>query len=121
MKKTCETVSYKGKTVVIVDLAGAIPDEVLVILAEAQKKIATMQPKSVLILTDASEAVYNSTSSKAMKEFSAKNTPYVKASAVVGADGLRGVLLRAVAALTRREIKSCKDRTEAMDWLVSHN
>jgi hypothetical protein len=37
----------------------------------------------------------------------------------VGADGVRLILLQTVSLLTRREIKTCKTRQEALDWLVS--
>jgi hypothetical protein len=48
------------------------------------------------------------------------NTPYIKASAVVGANGIRLVLLQTAIFLTRREIKAFPTRQKAMDWLASH-
>jgi hypothetical protein len=114
----CTSVIHRGKTIIFVDISNTFPEQAISILTEAQKKISALPPKSALILTDASNAVYNTESSNAMKEFSKNNTPFVKASAVVGAEGLRAVLLQAIAALTRREIKSCKTRIEAMDWLI---
>lgn len=116
-----DTVLHKGKSIFVLDLSSAKPEEVQAATIEAHKKIAVVPPQSALILTDVSGAVYTNASSAAMKEFSSKNTPFVKASAVVGADGLRAVLLQAVATLTHREIKPCKTREEAMDWLVAHN
>ena len=115
------TVIHKGKTVLIVDVSNSQPGQVGDVLVEAHKKVAQMGPKSALILLDATNAVYNATSSSAIKDFSSKNTPFVKASAVVGADGLRAVLLQTVAIITGREIKSCKSRAEALDWLVARN
>jgi hypothetical protein len=76
---------------------------------------------SVLILTDATNAIYNKESAKAMKDFASKNTPFVKASAVVGADGFRAVLLEAIRSLTKRKIKACKNRADAMEWLANHD
>jgi hypothetical protein len=117
--KPFESISYKGKTIIIVDISNTKPNEAIVALQEAQQEIAKLPPKSALILTDATNAIYNKASSAAMKEFAAKNTPFVKASAVVGADGIRAILLEAVRLLTRREIKACESREEAMEWLVS--
>lgn len=85
-----------------------------------QPQIATLPRNSVLILTDATNARYNRQSAAAMKEFAAQNSPFVKASAVVGADGLREVLLDAVRFFTRRPIKACATREEALEWLVAH-
>ena len=118
--KPFESIYYKGKTIVIVDISNTKPEEAIIALREAQPQIALLPLKSALIVTDATNAIYNKESAKAMKEFAAKNTPFVKASAVVGADGFRAVLLEMVRLFTKREIKACKNRDEAMEWLVSH-
>jgi hypothetical protein len=117
---SCQTSVHKGKSVVIVDLSNSQPEEFSPVLDEAHKIIASMAPKSALILTDGTNAVYNTNSSNLMKDFSSKNTPFVKASAVVGADGMRKILVTAVAALTKREIRTFDKREEALDWLVNH-
>jgi hypothetical protein len=117
--KPSETISHKGKKITLVDLAHTAPAETLAILQDAQMRIAENPPKSVLILTDATDTVYNKEVSNAIQNFSAKNTPFVKKSAVIGVDGLRMVLLRTVILVTRREIKACATRQEALDWLVS--
>ena len=119
--KNCETVIYKGKAVIVVDIAHTTADETIYVLEQAKKKIAALPSKSGLILTDATDTVYNTATSAAMKEFSNHNTPFIKASAVVGAEGLRAVLVQAIARLTRRAIRLCKTRDEALDWLASHN
>ncbi len=72
-----------------------------------------------MVLTDVTEAHYDKEVADAMKEFVKNNTPYVKASAVVGADGVRLILLQTVIFLSRREIKAFPDRNSAMDWLTS--
>ena len=117
--KPCEVVAYKGKKIIIVDISSSTPEKISPFLEDAQRKIATFPLKSALVLTDVTGAVYDKVTSDAMKSFSANNTPYVKASAVVGADGVRSVLMTTIAILTRREIKSFKDRTQALDWLES--
>ncbi len=119
--KKLETVQHMGKSIFVLDLTDANPNNVKEITEDAQVKIASAPPKSALILTDVTGAVYNNVSSTAIKDFSSKNTPYVKASAVVGADGLRAVLLQAVAAITKREFKTFNTRNDALDWLANHN
>jgi hypothetical protein len=115
-----EIINHCNKDIVIVDLSNACCEEIISRLQHAQQEIAKLPPKSVLILTNAANTVYNTQTSNAIKEFTARNSPYVKASAVIGADGLRGVLLKTVAMLTKREIKPFDTQLEAMDWLVSH-
>jgi hypothetical protein len=117
--KPYEAVSYKGKSVVVVDIANTKPAETISALNVAQKQISLHPTNSVLILTDVTGTTYNNEVSVAIKDFTAKNSAYVKKSAVVGVDGLRMVLLRTVMLLTRRDIKPCATRQEALDWLVN--
>lgn len=114
-----EIVQHKGKNVILVNLANCSPQSTFTILDEAAAVIAKSDPKSALILTDSTNATYNTEVSTAMKNFSSKNTPYVKGSAVVGADAMRKVLVAAVRVATKRDIRTFDTRGEAMDWLVS--
>lgn len=118
MGKT-EIIQHKGKEVILVNLAKCSPQSTFSILDEAAGVIAQSSPKSALILTDSTDAIYNGEVSNAMKEFSSKNTPYVKGSAVVGADALRKVLVAAIRLATKRDIRTFDSREEALDWLVS--
>ena len=115
-----EILSHKGKQIVLVDLSNSQPEETLKVLPIAKVAIAKLSPKSALVLTDVTNAVYNKDVAAAIKDFSEKNTPFVKKSVVVGADGIRLILLQTVSMLTRREIKTCKTRAEALDWLAAN-
>lgn len=113
------TIIYKGKSIILVDLSSLPPEETLKVLPQAKAVIAKCPPKSALILTDVTNAVYNKEVASAIKEFSTHNTPYVKHSAVVGASGLSQVLLQTVIFLTRRELKAFSTRDQAKAWLVA--
>ncbi len=117
--KPFDSISYNGKTIHIVDISNTKPEEAIAVLAEVQAHLSLLPDRSALVLTDASNAVFNSASAKAMKDFSVANTPRAKAVAVVGADGLRAVLLETIRILTRREIKSFKTRQAALTWLAT--
>ncbi len=117
--KPFEKISYKGEQICVVHISNSAPKESISLIKEAQQRIARLPPESGLILTDVTDAVYNQEGAAAIKEFALHNTPYVKASAVVGADGLRSISLKSVALLTRREIKPFKTRDEALEWLVN--
>lgn len=117
--KPFEKIVHKGKQICVVDISDSKPEEAVVYLKNAQKEIASLPPKSALVITDATNAVYNKESSAAMKEFVQKNTPYIRASAVIGADGLRSILLKTIAMITKRDIKPCKTREEAKEWLAT--
>ncbi len=113
------TAQHKGKTIIILDVSKCPPEDTLKVLEEAKSMIAKLPPKSALVLTDVTEATYNKPVAEAMKDFVSHNTPYVKGSAVVGADGVRLVLLNTVIFISRREIKTFDTREDAMDWLAA--
>jgi len=54
----------------------------------------------------------------ALKEFTKHNEPYMKASTVVGIEGILGIALMAVSRFSGRLFKTFKDRPSAMDWVV---
>ena len=114
-----DTIMHKGMRVVLVDISETQPAESTAVLPQAHNLIAMAGQKSALVLTDVSDATYNKDVAAAIKDFVGKNTPYIKASAVVGADGVRGILLQTVIFLSRREIKTFDDRASALDWLAS--
>ena len=104
----------------LVDLSNCIPEDSTVIIPNAAKEISKENPKSALVLTDVTNAKYNKDVAEAIKNFVKQNTPFIKASAVVGAEGARLVLLKTVILITHREIKTFDDRPSAMDWLATH-
>jgi hypothetical protein len=114
-----QALRHKGKSIILVDLSHCTPNESLEAIPNAQEVIAKAGPKNALVMTDVTEATYNQAVAAAIKSFVQVNTPYMKGSAVVGADGVRLILLNTVIFLTRRELKTFKTRIEAQDWLAS--
>lgn len=53
-----------------------------------------------------------------MKSYSKANSPFVKKSAVVGATGLRRIILQGVRMFTGRDIRPFDDCESALNWLV---
>lgn len=54
-----------------------------------------------------------------MKEFTCKNTPYMKLDAVVGVTGLLQIGLMSIIRVTGRAFKAFPDRKSAIEWLGS--
>lgn len=117
--KNVEQVTHKGKTITIINIAGATPTTIPTILTEAQTLITAMPSKSVLSLTDATGCTFNKDSVVLLKTYSEKVIPNVKAACVVGADALRSVLLGSVSQHIKKDLKNFNTREEAMDWLVN--
>lgn len=115
----CYVTLHKGVDVVVIDLAHTTPEEAIPLLTKAGELIETFPAHSVRAFTDATGATYSKESFQALKAFTIHNTPHIKASAVIGADGLRVFAMKAVAAVAQRRIKPFVTREEALDWLVA--
>jgi hypothetical protein len=113
-------ISFKGKNIIVVDISNCLPEESVAALPSAEALIAKQPSKSALVMTDVKGAKYNKDVAEAIKSFVSHNTPYVKASAVVGAEGAANILLQTLIFITRRELKAVATREEALDWLVTH-
>ena len=106
--------------VVLQDFSGiADPAEALAAIAEARAFMETRPRGSVLVLTDVTGASFNQEIVDAMKELAVHHKPWVHASALVGLTPLMRIIYRAVVALTRREIRVCGSRVEAMAYLTA--
>jgi hypothetical protein len=111
--------NHKGKHIVFVNLSHSTPVEVMEILQDAQKLITSMPRKSVIAMTDLTQARFDQTSVQVEKEYSAAITPFLKVSAVVGPDPLRKIFLQSITNTTHRHIEIFENQAEALDWLVS--
>jgi hypothetical protein len=114
-----QMISYKGKEIFIADLSKSSAEEAKRVFDEAIAKITKMPQKSVLLITDSTDAVYNQETSTVTKHFSSSISAHVKASAVVGADSMKKIMISTLRLLTKRDIKTFDTRQEAMDWLIT--
>lgn len=67
----------------------------------AKEIIGKHGPKSALVLSDVTAAEYNKKVAEMIKQFVSVNAPFIRASAVIGADGVRQVLLSSVTFISR--------------------
>lgn len=114
-----ETVNHKGTIITIVDLSNTKTLQAIQLLKEAQKKITTMPPKSVRLITDVTNAEVTKEVVNAIMAYAKSNTPFLKASGVVGAEKLKSVITLNVSTTVGRTINNFGSRTEAKDWLAS--
>lgn len=111
---------YQGQKILIEDFSNMKPGEAFVqLLEQAREQIHSQPEGSVLALFDATGAIFNMDVIEVVKEFVRSNTPYVKAAAVVGIQGLLKVAMQSVNMAARRSFKLVKSREEGMDWLMS--
>lgn len=113
-------VQHQGQTVLVQDFTGLREgDDYRRALSEAKAYIGRQPPASVRSVFDATGAVYNAAVIAELKDFTAFNKPFMKASAVVGVEGILGIALLAVEKFSGRTFKRFKDRAAALDWVVA--
>jgi hypothetical protein len=112
-------IRHKDATILKVDLSHpANVEESLTVIKQAKAIIATHPPKSLLILTDVTGTTFNTKAVEEMKRYSAFNTPFVKASAVIGISGLARIIYDAVVKVIGRTVVTFDTEAEALDWLA---
>lgn len=115
-------ISYGSKKILKFDFSGLDIASVRQVIDYASRLIAQMPKKSVLTLTDVTEANYDREITEALKGFSAQNKPHVIAGAVVGVAGLKKVIFQAVATVSgRNNLKVFDDAESAKDWLANYS
>ena len=113
-------VDHKGKRILLLDYSGMTsPDEEVAEIRRGIELVASQPRNSLLVLTDVTDARYNTTVLQALKELAAHNAPFVKASAVVGIAGLRRIAYQAVIVFSKRNIKTFDTPDAAREWLVT--
>ena len=113
-----EFVGHKGLEILRIDLSRCEIEEIVPILNKARKLIAGRPLKSVLTLTNVSDARYTPALNRMMKEFVLHNKPFVNAAAVVGVDGLRKLVFEAVIKFSGRALHLAASEEEAKEWLI---
>jgi len=113
--------NYEGKTILCMDIAGLQSKdkpEFLEYVKRAKEIIRKQPPKSLLVITKVTNTGFDTEVAGIIKEYAQHNTPYVKASAVVGIAGWAKIILTAVKALTGRDFHITDTMEEAQEWLV---
>ncbi|HEY2029267.1 MAG TPA: hypothetical protein VGH20_08670 [Myxococcales bacterium] len=96
--------------------------EALAAIAEARAFMQARPPnRSTLLLTDFTGSIYNQEVTDAVRRLAKDYQPYVRASAVYGVTPIMRVILRAVIALTGRDIRLFATHEEAVAYLAAFN
>jgi hypothetical protein len=113
--------NYEGKTILCMDIAGLQSKdkpEFHEHIKRAKEIIRKHPPKSLLVITKVTNTGFNIEIANIIKEYAQHNTPYVKASAVVGIAGWSKIILTAIKTLTGRDFYLADTMEEAQEWLV---
>ena len=120
MEQRIRFVEYKAKQILLEDLSGIQDDDELIgLVKQAQQVVQSQPPKSVLVVVDLTNSRLSPKVYQFSKTATEENSPYVKASTIVGISGLMDILAKAVSAFAQRELTSFGTREEAMDYLIA--
>ena len=112
-------VKHKNKEILLVDISDIRNvNESIETLQNGTKLVKTQPPKSVLLLTNVSDTHYDPIGADAIKLYSKENTPFIKASAVVGVTGIKRLIFNTIVKMTGRDIKQFDEVEAAKDWLI---
>jgi hypothetical protein len=113
--------TYNGKNILCLDVAGLkLKDkpEFKKYVDDAEEQIRMHPPKSLLLVTNVTDTGFDTEVSAVMGEYALHNTPYVKASALIGVSGVQKVVLAAIKVLTGREFYLADSMEDAQEWLI---
>jgi len=114
-------INHRGKEIICVDLAGLqVSDkpELSKVIDQAREDVSKHPPKSLLIITNVSRTGFDTEIAAIIGEYASHNTPYVKASAIVGISGVQKIVLAAIKTFTGRDFYLADTLEEAQEWLV---
>jgi hypothetical protein len=120
MEEKIRLITHEGKNILHLDFSNCKAEEILDTIIRAKKVIASYPEKSLLTLTDVTDARFNDAVTQEMKAFTAHNRPYVRAGAVVGVTGLKRIIFQAVVAFSGRKLSAFDNVDQAMQWLVEN-
>jgi hypothetical protein len=111
-------VSHQGKNILFIDLKGCTPDQIQEITTEVQKVVTSQPLKSVLSLSDWTDAQITRPLAEEIKKTLVFDQPHVKRTAFVGVDKVPKVFLDAFKTFSRRDFTIFLTLEEAKDWLA---
>ncbi|MBP7791773.1 MAG: hypothetical protein KA120_01800 [Candidatus Goldbacteria bacterium] len=118
LEEKVKFVEYKGKKILLIKMADLLENEVLQVIDYAKKIIRSQPEHSLLTLTDVTHARYNSAVVSALQEYVKENKPYVKASAVLGINPIKKIILNKIMEFSKREFLAFDNEEKAKEWLI---
>lgn len=113
---------YKGKNIFCLDLSGLQLEhkkEFKELVQQAKEKIQTHAPKSLLVITNITNTGFDTDAAAVIGDYAMSNTPFVKASAVVGSSGMQKIVINTIKVITSREFYLADTMEEAQEWLAN--
>jgi hypothetical protein len=114
--------AWKGAQIVLFDLRGMQDELEAVALIEGpyRRFMDAQKPGAgLLTMVETRDTPHSAKTLTAFREFAHRNTPCVKASAVIADRPMHRLAVSTIAMFTKRRIKAFADDGAAMEWLVA--
>ncbi|MBB4639326.1 hypothetical protein [Longimicrobium terrae] len=113
-------IEHKGTRILFGDFREVTrSDDLTAMIEEGKRVVKNQPPNSLLSLLDVTGLRFTVETARLLKEGMAHNTPFVKATGIIGLSGLQKVLFQAIRRIRGVTIESFATREEAMDWLIT--
>lgn len=111
-------IEVSGVKILQIDFSGTTPSEFIEVITHAEEIIGKESEKSLLTLTNVTDAGHDRRVSERVKVYFAHNKPFVRAGAVVGLNELKRIIFNFLNRATGRALKAFDDMDDAKSWLV---
>ncbi|MBN2806690.1 MAG: hypothetical protein JXR22_08525 [Prolixibacteraceae bacterium] len=119
MKKP-QIITYHGVEIIYLDFTNMKREsDILSLEDEGARLIQKYDFNTALTLTNMDGMYFNNTIRMHFVKRVQENTPHVKASAVIGLNGLIALMYKSFVRQSRRNVKLFSKKEEALDYLVS--
>jgi hypothetical protein len=114
-----QQIIHNGKSIFYMDFSNiALASEIRNIINESIMYIHSQAPESVLTLSNISSMRFSNEVKDLFNDFIEGNKPFIKASAVIGLNGLQ-FIFNGLLKITHRNIKTFSSEIEAKNWLAA--
>jgi hypothetical protein len=120
MTERLEEFTLDGKNFIYHDFSGFQTLEEYAQLIEAAKSQIVKYPKnSLLTITNMKDIRFDSSAKEIVTEWLTFNKPYVKYGAIIGADGVKKIMLNSILIICgRNNMNLVFTKGQAIDWLL---
>jgi hypothetical protein len=120
-------IEFQGVPVLDLDFTQATPQQTLTMLDQFHRTLDGAAPDSLRVLSDVTEMTYDAGVSSKWKAIRMKYDPFIRASAVYGANSFMNVAVLSYTELmtwlriprAKTKIRVFKNREQALAWLIT--
>jgi hypothetical protein len=113
-----EWIDHKGKKILYINYAGLSREEELAQIEKATQMLVETNIRDNLTLSDLRGALVDQDFMESSKDHGQISRNYTKKAAVLGVEGVRKILLKAVNTFSGNPREPFSTKEEAMDWLA---